>query len=170
MKKVAVFGNTGGGKSTLSQQLSQIVDVPLYVLDKVQFKPGGIAVSEQAYQQAHAAILELDQWVIDGFGSMETLWPRLDAADCLVYVDLPILRHGWWVTKRMAKGFWVTPEGWPERSSILKSSIISYQTLWRCHRYLTPRYRQYVEQAKLSKQVYHLRSKQQISHFINSLK
>ncbi|CCQ57261.1 hypothetical protein CWATWH0003_0469 [Crocosphaera watsonii WH 0003] len=34
MKKVAVFGNTGGGKSTLSRKLSEMTNLPLYVLDK----------------------------------------------------------------------------------------------------------------------------------------
>jgi adenylate kinase family enzyme len=37
MKKVAVFGNTGGGKSTLSKQLAEITGLPLYVLDKIQY-------------------------------------------------------------------------------------------------------------------------------------
>ncbi|CCQ59949.1 hypothetical protein CWATWH0401_2058 [Crocosphaera watsonii WH 0401] len=44
MKKVAVFGNTGGGKSTLSRKLSEMTNLPLYVLDKIQYKPGGVAV------------------------------------------------------------------------------------------------------------------------------
>jgi adenylate kinase family enzyme len=36
MEKIAVFGNTGGGKSTLSKKLSEILDLPLYALDKIQ--------------------------------------------------------------------------------------------------------------------------------------
>ncbi len=41
MKKVAVFGNAGGGKSTLSKRLSEITGLPLYVLDKIQYQSGG---------------------------------------------------------------------------------------------------------------------------------
>ncbi|AFY96762.1 hypothetical protein Cha6605_5915 [Chamaesiphon minutus PCC 6605] len=33
MKKVAAFGNTGGGKSTLSKNLAEITGLPLYILD-----------------------------------------------------------------------------------------------------------------------------------------
>jgi adenylate kinase family enzyme len=33
MKKVAVFGNAGGGKSTLSKCLAGISDLPLVALD-----------------------------------------------------------------------------------------------------------------------------------------
>lgn len=47
MQKVAVFGNAGGGKSTLSKQLSDITGLPLYVLDKLQYQAGGVKVSEE---------------------------------------------------------------------------------------------------------------------------
>lgn len=40
MKKVAVFGNAGGGKSTLSQNLAQITGLPWVPLDYLQYKPG----------------------------------------------------------------------------------------------------------------------------------
>ncbi len=49
MKKVAVFGNTGGGKSTLSRKLSEMTNLPLYVLDKIQYKPGGVQVPYEEY-------------------------------------------------------------------------------------------------------------------------
>ncbi len=35
MKKVAVFGKPGGGKSTLSKTLSQITGLPLFQLGRV---------------------------------------------------------------------------------------------------------------------------------------
>lgn len=53
MKRVAVFGNIGGGKSRLSRQISAATNLPLYVLDKIQFKPGGIPISPKAFNIAH---------------------------------------------------------------------------------------------------------------------
>ncbi|MEM9543234.1 MAG: adenylate kinase [Cyanobacteria bacterium P01_E01_bin.42] len=170
MQKVAVFGNTGGGKSTLSKRLAEAIALPLHVLDKIQYQPGGIQVTEEEFKRAHAEIVASDRWVIDGFGSPDTLWPRLDAADTLVYLDLPLPIHFWWVTKRFLTGFFDPPDGWPDRAPILKSSLNSYRTLWLCHRYLTPRYRNYVKQAATSKRVYHLRSPREIAQFFASLK
>jgi adenylate kinase family enzyme len=66
MQKVAVFGNAGGGKSTLSKQLSEIVGLPLYVLDKLQYQPGGIEVPHEDYLRSHQLILDQDRWLIDG--------------------------------------------------------------------------------------------------------
>lgn len=170
MKKIAVFGNAGGGKSTLSKGLSEITGLPLYVLDKIQYQPGGIEVSYEDYTQAHQKILSTDRWIIDGFGCMKTLWLRLDEADSLVFVDLPLSVHFWWVTKRLITGYLKPPEGWPERSPILKSSINSYRALWLCHKYLSPRYREYIEQAQNTKNIYHIQKIEQISQFFEFIK
>jgi len=170
MQKVAVFGNTGGGKSTLSKRLSDITGLPLHILDKIQYRSGGAEVSQVDYKRTHEEILQTDRWIIDGFGCMETLWLRLDEADTLVFVNLPLYVHFWWVTKRMISGYFNPPEGWPENSPILKSSITSYRVLWLCHKYLNPRYREYVDRAQSTKKVYHMRSTEQISQFFESIK
>ncbi|MDJ0553639.1 MAG: adenylate kinase [Microcoleaceae cyanobacterium MO_207.B10] len=167
MKKVAVFGNSGGGKSILSKKLATITNLPLYVLDKIKYLPGGKEVPYSNYQQIHDEILATDEWVIDGFGSMETLWSRLNEADTLIYIDLPLPVHFLLVTKHFLTGFFVPPDGWPEGSPLLKSSMNSYRTLWLCHKYLTPKYRDYVKQAENSKSVYHLKSTQEIAEFLN---
>lgn len=165
MKKVAVFGNTGGGKSTLSKRLSEIAGLPLHALDKIQYQSGGTEVSREDYLHAHQQILATDRWIIDGFGCKETLWLRLSEADTLVYLDLPLYVHFAWVTKRLMTGFFKPPEGWPSKSPLLKSSLNSYRVLWLCHKYLTPKYRDYIEQVKSIKTVYHIRSTKQISQF-----
>jgi adenylate kinase family enzyme len=167
MKKVAVFGNTGGGKSTLSKNLAEITKLPLYILDKIEYKPGGEKVNYRDYRQAHDRILESDRWIVDGFGCLETLWTRLEAADTLVYIDLPLPRHFMWVSKRLIKGLFQNPEGWPENSPILKSSLNSYQVLIVCHLKITPKYRDYVKQNQEIKEVHHLRSVKSMAQFLS---
>ena len=169
MKRVAVFGNAGGGKSTLSKRLSEITGLPLYILDKIQYKSGGVEVNYEEYKHTHEKILATDGWIIDGFGCRETLGLRLNESDSLVFVDLPLYVHFWWVTKRLISGRFIPPEGWPENSPILKSSINSYRALWLCHNYLTPRYREYVDRAQNTKSVYHIRSTEEISQFFESI-
>ncbi|MDX2211653.1 MAG: hypothetical protein SFY66_00055 [Oculatellaceae cyanobacterium bins.114] len=165
MKKVAVFGNAGGGKSTLSRRLSEITGLPLYVLDKLKYQSGGIETPQEDFKRIHQEILATDHWIIDGFGCIETLWMRLDMADSLIFVDLPIHIHFWWVTKRMITGHFNPPAGWPEKSPIIKSSMNSYRALWLCHNYLTPKYREYIKQAQSTRGVYHIQSTEQISQF-----
>ena len=166
MRKVAVFGNAGGGKSTLAVQLARATGLPLYALDKMKFLPGGGEVAEAEYRAAHAALLGRDEWIIDGFGCPDTVWERLAVADTLIHVELPLVQHAAWVTKRLLKGLVVNPEGWPERSPVVRGSISSYKVLLPCHRLLTPAYRRVVAEARGSKQVFHLQSAAAIAGFL----
>jgi hypothetical protein len=83
-----------------------------------------------------------------------------------VYLDLPLPWHAWWVTKRLLMGLFRNPEGWPERSPVIRGSLSSYRVLWPCHKHLTPRYRALVAQARSSKRVHHLRSSGEMDAFL----
>ena len=111
MKRVAVFGNAGGGKSTLAKRLADLTRLPLYPLDMIQFRAGGGKVPHEEYLKAHAELLRQDEWIIDGYGCVASAWERFSRADTLVYVDLPLITHHWWVTKRLIKGLFVTSGG-----------------------------------------------------------
>lgn len=170
MKKVAIFGNAGGGKSTLAKRLAQITGLPLYSLDKMKYQTGGEEIPHAEYLSAHSDLLSQEEWIIDGFGCISSAWERFSVADTLIYVDLPLLTHGIWVTKRLLKGLTVTPEGWPENSPILKGTLNSYRVLWLCHKKLTPAYRKLVSDSMESKQVYHLKSPLAINEFLNDIR
>src|SRR5262245_55400198 len=116
MNKVAVFGNAGAGKSTLARKLAELTRLPLYPIDLIQFRAGGGRVPHAQYLDAHAELLRRDLWIIDGFGDVKSSGERFAAADTLIYVDLPLRTHYFWVTKRFVKGLFVNPEGWPENS------------------------------------------------------
>jgi adenylate kinase family enzyme len=169
MKRVAVFGNTGGGKSTLAKRLARITGLPLYPLDLIQYRPGGAEVAQNEFAKTHAALIEQDAWIIDGYGSLASAWERFAKADTLVYVDLPVATHCWWVAKRFVKAAFVKPEGWPEGSPMWRSTLNSYKVVWRCHRRLTPKYRQLVADMAGSKQVHHLRSPREIAAFLSAV-
>jgi adenylate kinase family enzyme len=74
MRRVAVFGNAGGGKSTLARRLAEVTGLSLYPVDTIKFRPGGSAVPHQEYLKIHADLLNRDQWIIDGFGCVASAW------------------------------------------------------------------------------------------------
>jgi adenylate kinase family enzyme len=95
VNRVAVFGNARGGKSTLSKRLAEMTGLPIVALDLLNYKSGGGEVSYEEYKAAHDQLLQQDQWIIDGYGSLDTVWKRLEVTDTLVYIDMPVLRHYW---------------------------------------------------------------------------
>ena len=96
-------------------------------------------------------------------------WERFAAADTLIYVDLPLWIHYSWVTKRLVKGLFANPKGWPENSPLWSSTLSSYRVIPLCHRNLAPKYRQLVAETAASKRVHHLRSVAQIQSFIEAV-
>jgi adenylate kinase family enzyme len=170
MKRVAVFGNAGGGKSMLSRSLADLTRLPLHTVDMIKFKAGGEAVPHDEYLKIHADLIRRDEWIIDAFGCVASAWERFSVADTLIYVDLPLLTHYRWVTKRFIKGLFASPKGWPENSPLWSSTLSSYRVILLCHRHLTPKYRQLVIEAGASKRVHHLRSLTQIRSFLEAVR
>ena len=166
MKKVAIFGNTGGGKSTLARRLSELTKLPLYPLDRIQYRAGGGKVPHDEYLKAHAEVIGREAWIIDGYGCTASSWERFAIADTLIHVDLPLAVHYLWVTKRFIKGIVVNPEGWPVGSPMLRSTIDSYRVVRLCHLHLTPKYRQLMTESAGTKRIHHLRSPREIREFL----
>ena len=164
-----MFGNAGGGKSTLARRLAAATRLPLYVIDMIRYRPGGGEVPHDEYLRIHAELLRRDEWIIDGFGSASSAWERFAVADTLVLVDLPLITHYLRVTKRLIVGLFTPPPGWPENSPIWSSSMSSYRVIPKCHRSLTPRYRQLIAESASSKRVYHLRSRADIEACVESV-
>jgi len=176
MKKVAVFGNAGAGKSTLARRLAEITGLPLYPIDMIQFPAGyrpeekdGGKISHERFLEIHNGLLKQDRWIIDGYGSVASAWERFAAADTLVYIDLALPTHYWWVTKRLIGGLFRNPDGWPDNSPVWSSSLDSYRVVWRCHRGLTPKYRQLVAEASSTRRVHHLKSPATIGAFLEAV-
>jgi adenylate kinase family enzyme len=170
MKRVAVFGNAGGGKSTLAKRLAELTRLPLYPIDMIKYRAGGGEVLHEEYLKAHADLLRQDEWIIDGFGCVASAWERFSKADTLVYIDLPVMTHYWWVTKRLIKGLFANPEGWPDNSPMWRSTMSSYRVIGLCHRRLTPRYRKLVADAAASKRVHHVRSPAEMTALLDTVK
>lgn len=166
MKRIAVFGKPGGGKSTLSKKLAKAVGVELYPLDLIEYRPDGKKVSIEEYNASHKAVLNKDGWIIEGLGTLESFWQRVDSADTLIYVDLPYWQHYWFITKRLLKSPFVKPEGWPEGSSALKGTLASLRYLGLSPAFWTNDFLGKVKARAAGKAVYHIKSVSDLNTFI----
>ncbi|MDH5361501.1 MAG: adenylate kinase [Gammaproteobacteria bacterium] len=165
MNKVAVFGKPAGGKSTLAKNLSVQTGIKLCALDLIEYKKNGERVSREEYANKHAEWIDADNWIIEGLGTLESFWLRIDAADTLIYVDLPYYVHYWWATKRLLKSWFVMPQGWPEGSSVLKGTLASWKYLRLSPRFWTPELFEEIQRRGQGKDIYRITSVKEMNDF-----
>jgi adenylate kinase family enzyme len=166
MNKIIVFGKPGGGKSTLSRKLSDATGISLCPLDLIEYKQNGERVSPEEYTIKHAELIGKERWIIEGLGTLESFWTRIDAADTLIYVDLPYCVHYWWITKRLLKSAVVKPEGWPDGSSVLKGTLASWKYLQLSPKFWTSELFKKIESHAAGKKIYRISSVKEINNFI----
>lgn len=169
MKKIAVIGKPANGKSTLSKELALATGIKLYPLDSVLYKQNGEEVNRKSYEEFHESIISYDEWIIEGFGPMNSLDSfnrRLEAADTLIYIDLPYFVTYWLVTKRFLKGLFIKPEGWPEGSSVLKGTLESYKVLKLCPKFWNDNFLLRLEKLAADKSLYIIRSVSELNSFV----
>ena len=91
MRRVAVIASaSGNGKTTLGRALAARLDVPFVELDALVHGPNWTETSDEGLRALVTPIVALDAWVIDGTYMSKIGNLVLDAADTIVWLDLPI--------------------------------------------------------------------------------
>ncbi|HWS92108.1 MAG TPA: adenylate kinase [Mycobacterium sp.] len=110
MKRVAILGRGGAGKSALAQKLSCALDIPVIELDSIFWWSDRRPMPEPDWAESQREIIALDRWIIDGdLGPYDTgLELRLRAADTIVVLDFSLWRCVWHALRRSreTREFW----------------------------------------------------------------
>jgi adenylate kinase family enzyme len=91
IRKIAVIGCPGAGKSTLTVQLAEITGLPVVHLDTVYHQPEAPFYAPErksAWRAYMQTLVTGDAWIIDG-NYQSTLPLRIDAADAVIFLDFP---------------------------------------------------------------------------------
>ena len=168
MKRIAIVGSGGAGKSTLAQQIGAVLGIAPVHLDALFWRPGWV---ETPREEWHATVRELvsgDTWILDGnYGG--TLDIRLAAADTVIFLDLSRSVCLWRAVKRQFRFRGRTrPDmapGCPER---LDREFLTW--IWKYPTHSRPRVLQAVEQHAAGKHVIRLRSRAELARFLADLR
>ena len=91
--RIAVIGNSGGGKSTLARRLAVSRGLPLVEVDALLWRPGWQLASTVEYERAHAEAIGRERWLVEGLGRLESIPDRLRRATEIILVDMPVDVH-----------------------------------------------------------------------------
>ena len=87
MRKIAVIGSGGSGKSTFSALLGKELNLPVYHLDNIYWKPGWVNTPKDEWAETLKDLCLNHCWIIDG-NYKSTLDIRLEACDTVIFLDV----------------------------------------------------------------------------------
>ena len=91
MRRVAIIASaSGNGKTTLGRELATRLDVPFVELDALVHGPNWVETPDEELRRQVEPILARDGWVFDGTYQHKIGNLVLDAADTVVWLDLPL--------------------------------------------------------------------------------
>jgi len=89
MKRIAVIGSPGAGKTTFSKKLESKLQIPLYHLDYFYHDSNfSYAADTPAWREKVAELTNRPTWIIDG-NYKSTFDIRFPKADTIIYLDYP---------------------------------------------------------------------------------
>ncbi|QDK36864.1 hypothetical protein [Bdellovibrio sp. NC01] len=167
--KVAVIGNSSGGKTRLARKLAQSLQLPLTHVDSIQFVEG---MKIRPYKESIAIIKQIqnqDRWIIDGYGPLDILVKRLELADKIVMIDFPLWRHYWWAAKRQIQNLWSRreelPTGCDERS--WDHTVKLFKTIKSAHKQMRPELLRILSRPALKDKVVMIQTMSNWNHIYN---
>ncbi|MFS0784346.1 topology modulation protein [Bacillus sp. 1P06AnD] len=169
LKRVMVIGvSSGVGKSTFSQKMGAIMQMPVFHLDAYFWKPGWVESSVEEFTAVQEGLVGQDQWIIDGNYS-STLPVRLEKADTIVYLEMPLSTCLFRVFKRWVCHIGKTRidmgEGCPEK---IDYAFIRF--ILRTYRSRKAAMRERLRALDGTKDVIQLKNKKEMNQYLLSLK
>jgi adenylate kinase family enzyme len=166
MRRIAVIGNGGGGKSTLARAVGQHLRIPVHEVDEVQWLPGWRRAPLDEVVRTLEAWAAEDSWIIDGFGPWPVIDRRMGRADTIVYVDLPFRTHLWWAAKRQVVSV-IRRQAWAGQNAP-PPTLLLFRTLRRVHAMRSDLLELVTKSGRAAKLV-HLRSPHEMTSWLDDV-
>ena len=167
MNRVMVIGGCGAGKSTLSFELAERLNLPVFHLDQLFWRPGWVQADKNEWIARHREIIDRPRWLIDG-NYASTMDERLEQADLIVWLDMPrwrcilgILKRRWQYRGRTRPDM---NEGCRER---INWEFLKY--VWNFHRDNRPELLKKLKTFQGRKTIHILTNRKQVDRFLEQV-
>lgn len=99
MGKIAIIGSHAAGKTTLAKNMNKILNIKVYHLDRLLWKPGWQSIDRPTRIDTMQNLVQEKQWIIEGT-YLRSSEPRLNDADTIIFLDIPFPICLWRVINR----------------------------------------------------------------------
>ncbi|MGI5293023.1 topology modulation protein [Nonomuraea polychroma] len=165
MKKVAIVGCSGSGKSHLARELGRRLDAQVTHLDAVFYDDEWNALPQEKFEALQGDFCAADRWVADG-NYNSTLRIRLEACDTVIFMDVPTWAALWGVFSRQVRH----GAGQDQASGVynrINWSVLRYVATYR--RKMRPRVLAKIDQFAGHAQVVFLTSRRQTRRWLENV-
>lgn len=168
VKKIAVIGCSGSGKTYVSFKLAAKLKLPIYHLDQYAWKPGWEKVDFEELSRVHHDLCQKDSWIIEGI-YFKLLHERIEAADAIIFLNMPRYICIYNVIKRAIINHGMITPGNPEgcHQKIFSFKFIEFlQWIWLFNDKHQQKIFDALNLVQNSKHIYILKSMQEVNDFI----
>jgi adenylate kinase family enzyme len=155
VKRVAVIGNTGGGKSRLARKIAADRGLPYSEIDVILWRPGWRATPVDVYEAEHSRLIGQPNWVIDGLGRKDSIPVRLARATEIGLIDMPLWVHFWLAAERQLAWAVGRLDDPPAGLTEMPSTEGLFRTIWEVDRDWMPEIRRLADQEERSGKIVH---------------
>jgi adenylate kinase family enzyme len=129
MRRVAVVGVTGSGKTTLARELARRMGVPHIEIDAIYWGPNWTETPREVVRARITTALAGDGWVTDGNYHFlaDILWSR---ADTLVWLDFSLPLILWRLTRRTLQRIGQREVLWQGNTESWRTQFLSRDSLY----------------------------------------
>jgi adenylate kinase family enzyme len=164
MKKIVIIGSSGAGKSTFAHRLGEILRVEAFHLDRLFWRTGWKRTFRKKWRKIQQQLVQKDTWIIDG-SYHDTLNIRLNAAEIVIFLDMPTILCVWRVIKRH-----FIECSRPDLPRLCQDRLdpTYLMKVWRFPRYDRKRLIKQVQGTR--KEIVWLRSRKEVSRFLQEVR
>ncbi|WP_010676722.1 DNA topology modulation protein [Bacillus timonensis] len=168
MNKVVLIGSGGSGKSTLARQLGKKLNIKVYHLDALFWKPNWVGVPKAEQRKVQKEMVKKSEWIIDGNygGTMEI---RLNAADTIIFLDTHRTICAYRAIKRILQYRNRTRPDMAE-GCIERVNLDFFKWIWSYPKKKRPEIVKRLNQLSREKQVIILKSPKEVKQFLEKVK